>query len=101
MSKHTPGPWKYNSKLSGSENHRGFYITANRGMTIGELHPLDPDGDEGKANARLISAAPDLLESLKAILACDGSRGIYDATKHIKEIQLAEIAIKKAEGKEA
>jgi hypothetical protein len=97
MAKHTPGPWEWlgepgKSVLNAAKNKildHEYY----EGMWLGAYN------DEiDQANARLIAAAPDLLESLKAILACDGSRGIYDATKHIKEIQLAEIAIKKAEG---
>ena len=66
--KHTPGPWEYFPKLSGSENHRGFRIGVNKGWLIADAMPIDMDGKEGEANARLISAAPDLLEALKDCL---------------------------------
>lgn len=67
--KHTPGPWQYLAKLSGSENHKGFRIVCERrdGWWIADTSPIDQDGTEGEANARLIAAAPDLLAAcLKA-----------------------------------
>lgn len=63
---HTPAPWKYSPKLSPSENHRGYYIYSEGGMTIcNDVYPLNPDGDEGESNACLISATPDLFGTVK------------------------------------
>jgi len=52
--------------LSGSENHKGWSIFADKIYIIGEIYPGGSDPTpEAKANARLIAAAPDLLEALK------------------------------------
>ena len=60
--KHTPGPWRYES-TSGS-NYARIFLSAN-----------EEDGDNlrgycGEANARLIAAAPELLEALQHIQRC-------------------------------
>ena len=71
MTEHTPGPWKYHARLSASENHHGFAISApthkpsQHRIRIGDVIPMDADGAEGEANARLIAAAPRLLEALQ------------------------------------
>lgn len=64
---HTLGPWNYQAKLSGSENHKGFRLWGSVGGAIAEIYPLDEDGVRGEANARLIAATPALLEALEAI----------------------------------
>ena len=70
--KHTPGPWIVQSKLSGSENHRGFRIMdAPNAWALADVQPGDSDGDLGRANARLIAAAPDLLAALARIAELD------------------------------
>lgn len=58
-SKHTPGPWKIESRR---------YISA-RGATgpVAEVMNLAEGGQE--ANARLIAATTELLEALKDIIA--------------------------------
>jgi len=66
MSEHTPGPWFYRTKLSRSENHRGFTIDDSAGW-VADVSPRDKDGIEGEANARLIICAPKLLAALKAL----------------------------------
>lgn len=68
-SAHTPGPWEFVAKLSASENHKGFFIraekaTRNGKWALAEVQPADEDGRIGEANARLIAAAPDLLAAL-------------------------------------
>jgi hypothetical protein len=64
---HTPGPWHFHAKLSGSENHRGYrvYGPGADGWTLAEVIPVDEDGIEGGANARLIAAAPAMRELLE------------------------------------
>lgn len=100
---HTPGEWTATEKLSGSENHRGWAlwatVTGEDGEPfrcwLGDISPLieDDSGNpstQGQANARLISAAPDLLESLKAVVGLsDRKHNAWDK---------AHAAIAKAEG---
>jgi len=68
MSKHTPGPW-YSLK---DTLHEGQYFV--RVQTYGYAPLATVRGDkrstlkQSEANARLISAAPDLLEALKSLL---------------------------------
>lgn len=57
MTKHTPGPWKYTI----SAKHNRPQISGKDGHQICLLWR---DG-EMEANARLIAAAPELLEALK------------------------------------
>ena len=105
MSKHTPGPWHWSGD---SLTHRQFNIYAPSSApqehvcTVNNLSPekLDArDADVALANARLIAAAPDLLEVLKycrskmAYIMCHGEW--YTPEKAIK---LADEAIAKAEG---
>jgi len=77
MSKHTPGPWTYYWYEKNQRTHVGeFGITEE---TRGYSFPLTMGGkrDSGyaktaEANARLIAAAPDLLEAARiAANACD------------------------------
>ena len=68
--KHTPGPWEFVPKLTASENHRGYFIraekaTRNGKWALAEVQPGDEDGKIGKANATLIAAAPDMLAALR------------------------------------
>jgi len=67
--KHTPGPWQHSAKLSASENHRGFTVWNSDGWGLADVQPADEDGREGEANARLIAAAPELLEALQAVVS--------------------------------
>lgn len=75
MSAHTSGPWEFVPKLSASENHKGFFIRAEKASRNGkwalaEVKPSDEDGNLGEANARLIAAAPDLLDSAVEAAGC-------------------------------
>jgi hypothetical protein len=100
MSKHNPGPWRVDGQandMAGSAIIRdagGFPVASTRSW-VKEQH---------EANARLVAAAPDLLEAAKSqvanierwldtgVAATPGeSKYIYDALK---------AAIDKAEGKD-
>lgn len=94
MTKPTPGPWSFNAKLSASENHRGFTIRSDAGWVLADVIPVDEGGVEGKANARLIAAAPDLLEAVRGLLDA-----LPSATTH-PAIAAARAAIAKATGGE-
>ena len=55
--KHTPGPWKED----------GFKITDSKGKLICRVDSEGGSDAFDMANARLIAAAPELLEGLKAL----------------------------------
>lgn len=59
MSKHTPGPWTVDDNyLCAKVKDETIYLA--------KIHSWSKDApEEGKANARLIAAAPELLESLE------------------------------------
>ena len=54
MSKHTPGPWRMHGELINSDKRE-----------IAEVRDFKSNTETG-ANARLIAAAPELLEIVKA-----------------------------------
>jgi hypothetical protein len=80
MSKHTPGPWE------ALKNNYGQVLIVVR--STNDFVCAVPD--ECEADARLISAAPDLLEALKRVCS-HGYRSSPDWDN-------ARAAIKKAEG---
>lgn len=58
MSKHTAGPWE-------SSDRYGMVVTKDKkGWEIADIRP---DVPEFEANARLMAAAPDLLEALEEL----------------------------------
>ena len=59
MSKHTPGPWKYIGRVSISGGIEWPTVECSFKRFI---QPEGRDQDECEANARLIAAAPDMLE---------------------------------------
>ena len=73
---HTPGPtdkpWSYGSRLSGSENHKGFNLRDAHGVLLAHVMPLDEDGEEGEGVAafivRAVNTHKQLLEALEAAL---------------------------------
>lgn len=92
---HTPGPWILNHASIGqasieSEQEHGV---VNNGWIIARVYGYDP---ERHANGHLIAAAADLLAAINALLANDGSRGVFDAINLAYAHQLAEAAITKA-----
>ena len=93
--KHTPGPWS----VSGRD---GDEIWAARTFGATAIATVDP-GEDSRANARLIAAAPDLLVALKEIAKGEGPfsrRPLEHAAntiEHMKEI--ARAAIAKTEGR--
>ena len=67
--KFSKGPWRVVTKLSASENHKGFSIyqstTSELGLwALADIQPGDEDGELGRANAALIAAAPELYAAL-------------------------------------
>ena len=70
MTKYTPGPWTFSRDIwwentpGDQERHGGLIVwpAANEDLTIAEVNDFF-DGDEGRANARLMAAAPELYEA--------------------------------------
>lgn len=82
MSKHTPGPWHIDDASYGQ-------IVCSRTSDVAVVR--NTGGLPHHGNARLIAAAPELLEALKAVLLiADRKHDAFDA---------ARAAITKAEGR--
>lgn len=83
MTSHTPGPWK-----------TGFIMNGDRWVGPEYDQPkvcrIEDERDEFHANARLVAAAPDLLEACRLLLS--------SAHDHQTGIAEAEAAIAKATG---
>lgn len=103
MSKHTPGPWIGAGPSFGDPLPRYTTVIVTEweesdNLVICEL-PFNHHDDENEANARLIAAAPELLEALKALIENVGSCICYDESeRECKAWAMAEAAIAKAEG---
>lgn len=94
MSKHTPGPWE-TLTFSQHELQTDFAM-----VKIGKRAHMVGYSDEDKANARLIAAAPDLLEALQEFVRTMDSLPESDETSlRVWDMyQMAQAAIKKAGG---
>lgn len=95
MSTHTPGPWEIADLAHGlivrTESLRKSKYGASRYAAIGGFDRSDPQQfAEALANARLIAAAPDLLEALGLLLNDVGR------ASSLPGAVLARAAIKKA-----
>lgn len=71
--KHTPGPWVYNEER---DSRSDGYIRAGepiagaqKGISVARANHASRGVAEMRANARLITAAPELLEALKGLAA--------------------------------
>ena len=100
--KHTPGPWTLHpTALHPAVRSAGTPDAGPRRIcTVGTMNgnPVD------KANARLIAAAPELLEALIALLGVAPSKApgagliVGAEEKHANALQAARAAINKATG---
>jgi hypothetical protein len=99
MSKHTFAPWDV-------DPNDKFSVTADcDGLQVCSTEFEDRDDDENAANARLIAAAPELLEALQALgghpehgyCYCLNQEQIQNG--HTGECREARAAIAKAEGR--
>lgn len=97
---HTPGPWV-------TEHGVPDVMTADRKILLAEVM-VDPCGfEEAQANARLIAAAPALLEALENVTDWldwlsteEDDTTKKHPTNHAKQIMAARAAIAKAKGRE-
>jgi hypothetical protein len=85
---HTPGPWRI--------VNAGSAVFAHDGVMTASVYPADLwKKDEMLANARLIAAAPELLEELKDLVA------FFDPNGPLAEnVKSARAAIAKATGEQ-
>lgn len=88
--KHTPGPWHVGVERKQCV-YSGVAEVAGTKFIADLSNPFD-DGDTIQANARLIAAAPDLLEACKAISTDPGDM----ASGHEQALKLVRAAIAKA-----
>lgn len=68
MSKHTPGPWRVTEGRR-IDSGRGYSTAIADVWAHGEGADDAPSTGEAEANARLLAAAPDLLEACKEAVA--------------------------------
>jgi hypothetical protein len=86
MGEHTPGPWTVEGPVA---LRGGDYWSV---ILPGLEEPIDLyAADNGEANARLIAAAPDLLEALQEIIK-------WNEVQHWFNFNAARAAIAKATG---
>lgn len=64
MSKHTPGPWVVDGYEISPKSNMELATCSVLPMDWNEGRSRHVHGDESEANAKLIAAAPDLLEAL-------------------------------------
>ena len=95
MSEHTPGPWSYTM-----DKERGwdFKVTDDHGKTaiVSGCGCCDSPWVSCEADARLIAAAPEMLEALENLLKVHEGEG---GTQH-NAADMAQAAIAKAKGEE-
>ena len=96
MSGHTPGPWKASAAKEGKHAPAWWICGDARFVAKAYGH----DDMPAEANARLIAAAPDLLEALRpfATLDIDMSLKVVLGTGFCRLVQDARDAIAKAGG---
>lgn len=93
----TPGPWRV--QVCTGPARGAFNVWAGDAVVAGVPHPDQPysgarSAHEAKGNARLIAAAPDLYEALRAV------RRHLDSEEETAEVEaLIDHALAKAEGK--
>ena len=102
MTKHTPGPWWVGT---GTSDQLGPVLAIVRkeescGAAIAVIDTVT--GDEvSQENARLIAAAPDLLNALQAIVKSLAGQDDEGMIEHAQQMIDARSAIAKATGEQA
>ena len=96
--KHTPGPWE----LARNDQHAGSIATLYgcEGGYIEVWTTKWPAGVNQEANARLIAAAPELLEALQSIVDDHEFCGNSWGDRREAWIATARAALAKAEGRD-
>ena len=102
--KHTPGPWKYDEQRCAIVSLARWFTEpeddcSGEGVRLSIVDLYGAMGGENTgADARLIAAAPELLEALEAFLSANHSVGLREgnAWEHNEAEKIAVAAIKKA-----
>jgi hypothetical protein len=95
MGGHTPGPWSAQpSELGPDDKPFHWYVVAGNGRYDPAIVSTWPGSVDPERDARLISAAPDMLEALEGLVA--SVRGV--GPKDGKVLARADAAIAKARG---
>lgn len=90
----TPGPWQCYADLPSTDENWYIVTSENRMRVVANVH-IEPGNPTDAANARLIAAAPELLEALQGIM------DLYVPTKDVNSVATAaRAAIAKATGEE-
>lgn len=109
MSKHTPGPWKHVGQTG--DGKRQLVESANDDSwerCSAEIDSDDCDHDMAIANARLIAAAPELLDALEGLLdardtdweeAAEGDPDSDEGKAWLSAVKQAYEAVRKAQGR--
>ena len=91
--KHTPGPWTL------SKNGRYVRYGGKYGWNICDLDVFGGPLEESQANACLIAAVPDLLESCEELKICLSAKAESECSESERDmIERAESAISAAKG---
>lgn len=103
---HTPGPWEVVEVWSGPASERGLVYARIQGAdgSVGfagaYLSKQGKPDDECRANARLIAAAPELLEALEKLSASANNPGVALAELRFTVKRITKAAIAKARGQQ-
>ena len=91
MTQHTPGPWN-------NDTHPWDVLADGKRTTpIATVHVEVDGGNEARANARLIAAAPELLEALKSLVGRFEGCTSHCGSPELNAFRNANAAIAKAE----
>ena len=95
MNEHTMGPWRTVPTTAHGDNH----TTIRRDIVSDGTHfaPSYVAGDIMPADAKLMAAAPDLLDALRFSVSVHKAQGLYDLSEQMA-VEQAEAAIAKATG---
>ena len=102
MSKHTPGPWKARMQYSRNGRELGWMVEHSNGrigwasLAYADTNEEAPAEDPANAaNARLIAAAPDLVEALRKAVKLNSFREFND---HIPAMKAALAKVEASNG---
>jgi len=99
---HTPGPWQWSDEYLTSNQDKTWSLLGADGYGILSCDGLGNSpqeiGSNGRANARLISAAPDLLEALVDLIGWVPGANSWHTDGPVNAVERARAAIRKARG---
>lgn len=104
MASHTPGPWRADTDVHGRKDIVAYIRPRESGFLAAVVERNDlmdkTMGGSSEANARLIAAAPELLEALQTLIDLGSHDTVFgEAVRVTKAYAQAVAAVAKAEGK--